>query len=98
LPINGNYSAIRVGSIAIAKHASGVCRAAEPGVCYEMYELDGRPSYGFIFAKGDYDGFSPDDVEIFLHVTGERSAVLAGYRFENVGQLAGHATCNDSPT
>jgi hypothetical protein len=32
---------IRVGSIAIAKRASGGCRADELGVCYDVYELEG---------------------------------------------------------
>lgn len=83
---------IRVGSIAIAKRASGVSSVDEPGVCYEVYELEGRAGYSFIFEKGGYDGFSPQDVETFLHVTGEHSAALAGYQFKNVGRLsADHA-------
>ncbi len=45
---------IRVGSIAIAKQASGVCRPAEPGVCYEVYELEDTAGYSFIFEMGGY--------------------------------------------
>jgi len=83
---------IRVGSIAIAKRASGEWSVDEPGVCYEVYELEDRAGYSFIFEKGGYDGFSPEDVETFLHVTGEQSAALADYQFKNEGRLsADHA-------
>jgi hypothetical protein len=83
---------IRVGSIAIAKRASGEWSVDEPGVCYEVYELEDRAGYSFIFEKGGYDGFSPEDVETYLHVTGEQSAALAGYQFKNEGRLsADHA-------
>ena len=60
---------IQVGTIAIATRASGVCDVGETGVCYEVYELAGRPGYSFIFERGRYDGFSLEDVEMFLHVT-----------------------------
>lgn len=49
---------IQVGTIAIATRASGVCDVGETGVCYEVYELAGRPGYSFIFERGRYDGFS----------------------------------------
>jgi hypothetical protein len=79
---------IEVGSLAIATRASGVCAVDEPGVCYEVYELEGRPGYSFIFQNGGHDGFNPQDVENFLHVTGGFSYPVADYRFENVGRLA----------
>jgi hypothetical protein len=83
---------IRVGSIAIAKRASGEWSVDEPGVCYEVYELEDRAGYSFIFEKGGYDGFSPEDVETYLHVTGEQSAALADCQFKNEGRLsADHA-------
>jgi hypothetical protein len=83
---------IRVGSIAIAKRASGEWSVDEPGVCYEVYELEDRAGYSFIFEKGGYDGFSPEDAETFLHVTGGHSAALADYQFKDVGLLsADHA-------
>ena len=62
---------IQVGSIALATRASGVCDAGERGVCYEVYALGGRPGYSFIFDQGRYDGFSPEDVALFLTITGE---------------------------
>jgi hypothetical protein len=78
---------IRVGSLASARRASAVCEPGESGVCYEVYELEGRPGYGFIFERGRYDGFSPDEVGTFLQVSGRVSKDVAGYEFRNVGQL-----------
>jgi integrase/recombinase XerD len=37
---------IHVGTLVIAKRASGVCAAGERGVCYERYKLADRPGYG----------------------------------------------------
>ena len=79
---------LAVGSLAIAMHDTGVCRFGEPAVCYEAYTIDGRPGWSFIFERGRFDGFSPDEVRIMLHVTGERAGDVAGYAFHDVGQLA----------
>jgi hypothetical protein len=79
---------IRVGSLVVAKRASGVCAAGERGVCYELYQLGGRPGYGILFQRGGYDGFSPDDVALFLDVTGRVCPEVADYRFTNVTKLA----------
>jgi hypothetical protein len=79
---------IMVGSIVVAKRRSGVCDAGEIGVCYEVYELERRPGYSFIFESGRYDGFSPDDVALILDVTGRVCQAVAGYAFENIGKLA----------
>jgi hypothetical protein len=78
---------IHVGSRVTAKRASGVCDVAERGVCYEAYELAGRPGWSFIFASGRYDGFSPADVDTFLAVTGEVCQEVTAYQFRNVGEL-----------
>ena len=78
---------LQVGSLVIAKRASGVCDPGERGVCYEVYELAGRPGWNFIFASGRYDGFSPEDVATFLKVTGVVCQEVATYQFRNVGQL-----------
>lgn len=78
---------ISVGSLVTAKRDSGVCRAGEVGVCYDVYQQGSRPGYGFIFERGGYDGFSPDDVKMFLDVTGLVSGEMSGYHFRNVGQL-----------
>ena len=80
--------AIQVGSLAIAACASGVCDVGERGVCYEVYQLGGRPGYSFIFEKGRYDGFSPEDVALFLHITGEVCTAVADYQFTNVTRLS----------
>jgi hypothetical protein len=77
---------IHVGSLVTAKRASGVCEVAERGVCYEAYELAGRPGWSVIFESGRYDGFSPADVATFLEVTGAVCQKVADYRFRNVGQ------------
>ncbi len=82
------FPEITVGSIAVATKATGVCFLGEIGVCYEVYELEGRPGYSFIFETGRHDGFSPDDVALFLDVTGRVCEAVAGYAFENVGKLA----------
>jgi hypothetical protein len=50
---------IQVGSQVIAKRASGLNAVGERGVCYEVYQLGGRPGYSFILERGGYDGFSP---------------------------------------
>jgi hypothetical protein len=77
---------IGVGSTVVARRATGVCDVGEAGVCYEVYTLDNRPGYSFIFQSGRYDGFSPDEVATMLRVTG-RCDALAGYEFRNVQQL-----------
>lgn len=79
---------IKVGSLVIAKRASGVNAASERGVCYEVYQLGGRPGYSILFERGGYDGFSPQDVEMFLHATGQHCPAVADYRFANVTRLA----------
>jgi len=61
--------AIQCGTVAIATRQSGVCDPGERGVCVEVYELGGRPGYSFLFEQGRYDGFSPEDVGMFLEVT-----------------------------
>ena len=80
--------AIQVGSLAIATRASGVCDVGERGVCYEVYALGGRPGYSFIFDKGRYDGFSPEDVALFLTITGEVCTAVADYHLTNVTRLS----------
>ena len=45
-------SPIQVGSQVIAKRVSGVCDPGERGVCYQVYELAGRPGWGLYFRVG----------------------------------------------
>ncbi len=78
---------IRVGTIAIAKRPAGVANTGERGICYELYDISGRPGYSFLFENGGYDGFSPDDVTLCLGVTNRVIPSLATYRFSNVGTL-----------
>lgn len=77
----------RVGSLVVAKKASGVRDLGERGVVYEVYELGKRPGWSVIFQSGRHDGFSPSDVDFFLDVTGEVCEELSDYTFENVLRL-----------
>jgi hypothetical protein len=79
---------IQVGTLVTAKRDSGVCRAGERGVCYETYTLGGRPGNSFVFERGGYDGFSPEDVDALLDVTDRVCPAVAGYQFTNVIRLA----------
>ena len=78
---------ITVGSLVVVKQSTALCDENEVGVCYELYELEGRPGYGFIFERGGYDGFSAEDVAVFLDVTEVVLPSIASYAFENVRQL-----------
>lgn len=80
-------NAIQLGSLVIAKRDTGVCAAGERGVCYELYRLDGRAGQSFIFERGGYDGFSPDEVKLMLTVTGEICPQVSDYHFINVMRL-----------
>lgn len=79
-------ASLQVGSLVIAKRASGVCDPGERGVCYHVYELAGRPGWSFIFESGRYDGFSPEDVDTFLEVTGAVCQEVTPYPFTTVGR------------
>ena len=78
---------IRVGTLAVATKNTAICRADELGVCYELYTIGDRPGYSFIFERGGYDGFSPEDVEMFLEVTAVVFKSIESYCFTDVGQL-----------
>ena len=79
---------IKVGTLCRAKRKSAICDIGEVGVCYEVYSLDNRPGYSFIFEIGGYDGFSPDEVEVFLDIIGEYQLLNeSSYRFANVVAL-----------
>ena len=79
---------IRVGSIALARRKTGVCDIGEIGVCYEVYTLNNRPGYSFIFQSGRYDGFSPDDVDLFLMMTDEVCSTIADYQHHSAMRLS----------
>ena len=64
-----------------------MCDPGEIGVCYEVYQLNGRHGYSFIFESGRSDGFSPGDVRMFLDLTGRVCEVIADYQFQNVMKL-----------
>jgi hypothetical protein len=81
-------SRLAVGTLVIAQRATGVCSVGEPGMCYERYEVGGRPGWSFIFAKGGYDGFSPSEVADLLLIKPMIADYLRDYRFTNVTRLA----------
>lgn len=83
---------LQVGSLVIARRTTGVCDAGERGVCYEAYTLpDGkggrRPGWSFLFESGRHDGFSPDEVELILEITGEVCPDVADYEFQSAIRL-----------
>jgi len=82
------HPSLQVGSLVIAKRASAVCAVGERGVCYELYELGGRPGYSIIFERGRYDGFSPEEITTFLHATDQVCPAIADYQFANVTKLS----------
>jgi len=78
---------IQVGTIVRAKRYAGIAQAGEIGVCYEVYTLGARPGWSFIFERGGYDGFSPDEVALCLEVGWSIDPATAVYEFENVTHL-----------
>jgi hypothetical protein len=78
---------IQVGTLAIGKRQTGVCEIGEVGVCYEVYELEERPGYSFIFESGRYDGFHPNEVERFLMLPNIHCLTVSSYKFRNVLKL-----------
>lgn len=77
---------IKVGTTVRLRRAMLNEEVGARGVCYDVYQIGGRPGYGIIFENGGSDGFAPDEVEAFLEVTGE-CAEIAGYRFRNAVKL-----------
>lgn len=78
---------INVGTLAIAKRQMAVCDVGEMGVCYEVYSLENRPGYSFIFESGRHDGFKPAEIELMLTLPGVRCEELQDYRFRSVIRL-----------
>lgn len=78
----------KVGMVAIATRECAVFAFGEAGVCYETYpRSSGELGWSFIFERGEFDGFSAEDVALCLHLTGEVVPELAGYAFAGVGRL-----------
>jgi hypothetical protein len=89
---------LQVGSIVIARRETTLCKAGEPGVCYEVYTLARRPGWSIIFERGAYDGWSPDEFALCLFSTGQVCQDVASYQFSNVTALRRdyEAGCFDS--
>jgi hypothetical protein len=72
---------IEVGTLVKANYDTGVCSIGELGVCYEVYQLDGRDGYSFIFEKGGHDGFAEDEMYLLTDVV---VPSVADYEFTSV--------------
>lgn len=83
-----NHEIIQVGTTLVLDRDCMKAKAGDVGVCYEVYHLGGRPGYSFIFETGSYDGFSPEDLELFFK-TDRMGFVpeVSNYNFENVIKL-----------
>lgn len=79
---------MQIGKIVKARVSTAVCDKGEYGVCYEVYELDGRLGCSVIFEKGRYDGFNPDEVGKMLTVLSSVAHDVGGYQFVNVTRLS----------
>ena len=85
--------ALTLGSIVLSRQCNAVCQIGESGVCYEQYTIGNRPGWSIIFRDGGYDGFSPDEVNRFLYITGEISNSVSRYQFQNVRKLIRDYNC-----
>lgn len=57
------------------------------GFVYESYDRhDGTLGASIIFQNGSYDGFSPEERDLFLEYIGEDPR-FSMYEFEHVGQV-----------
>lgn len=73
-----------VGRLVITQRTTGVRDTGERGVCGEEYPFGHRPGWRILFEPGRDDGFSPDEVELILEVTGEICPDVADYEFKSV--------------
>ena len=76
-----------LGAKVYASRSCGVCQSGERGVVVEEYWLGSRAGRTILFERGGYDGFSPEDLELFVVAEGSIANDLAGYRFEGVHRL-----------
>lgn len=83
---------LRVGSKVYAKADTAICKKGEWGVVVNVYDRDstvgGRhKGYGILFARGEYDGFSPEEIERFVESIGEVDEIIEDYEFQSVIKL-----------
>lgn len=76
-----------LGAKVYAKANSGVCSAGERGVVVEEYRLGARSGRTIVFERGGYDGFSADEIGLFVVAEGSVDGTLGSYRFEGVHPL-----------
>jgi hypothetical protein len=89
-----------VGSKVLLRQDMLAARAGQAGIVYEVYDRTGfddpaSPSegYGVVFESMGYDGFSPDEVDLFLDLTGQVAERYRGYRFVHVGRITRDFDC-----
>lgn len=78
---------MQIGQLVIEKEGCHLWAIGEVGVCYETYYLGNRFGFSCIFERGGYDGFSPEDEELFLTVIPQICGELAFYHFDNAFKL-----------
>ena len=64
-----------------------MCDAGERRVCDEEDPLGYRPGWRLLFGSGRHDGFSPDEVERMLAITGDLCREVADDEFPSVLRL-----------
>ena len=77
-----------LGARVYAKKPSGICSLGEPGLVVEEYSLGGRQGRTLLFKSGNYDGFSIEDLNVFIVPEGTVDKACSCYAFSNVGRLA----------
>jgi len=61
--------------------------AGTEGYVFNEYYGRNRPGIQIIFPNGNYDGFSPDEQDLFLEFVGH-FPLYGGYNFRNVTQVS----------
>jgi len=77
-----------VGDVVLVAKRSGVNAAGAVGVVVEQYRLANRDGWTILFRDGRYDGFSPDDCDLFGVCKFAHAQSIADYQFKNAVRLA----------
>lgn len=79
---------MKKGQIVRAKKNCGtVCVVGEQGVAVDEYRMGGRVGWTILFENGGYDGFSAEEVDMFLDKVDAIDTTAQQYSFKNVMQL-----------
>jgi hypothetical protein len=77
-----------LGARVFALRGCGLWSVGEAGLVVEQYELGARPGRTILFKNGGYDGFSAQDLELFVAPEGSIDSQAARYVFHSVGKLS----------